>query len=220
VVGEEEYLWRPLRTTLREQAFELEGERYSIPLLGRHQLANAVTALAALDGLERRTGLAVPLAARREGLAHTRWPGRLEILGWRPYVVVDSAHNGDSASKLRVALQEFFPGHPVSLIFGASGVHPFADSLRELLPIADRVWVTQAHHPRAALPETLAQTAADLGYQATPSPDVATALAAALAQAGPDDLVCVTGSIFTVADAREACFRREGLPLPPLDPPV
>jgi dihydrofolate synthase/folylpolyglutamate synthase len=220
VVGEEEYLWRPLRTTLREQAFELEGERYSIPLLGRHQLANAVTALAALDGLERRTGLAVPLAARREGLAHTRWPGRLEILGWRPYVVVDSAHNGDSASKLRVALQEFFPGHPVSLIFGASGDHPFADSLRELLPIADRVWVTQAHHPRAALPETLAQTAADLGYQATPSPDVATALAAALAQAGPDDLVCVTGSIFTVADAREACFRREGLPLPPLDPPV
>ena len=96
VVGEEDYRWQPGRATLHGQFFDLHGgERYSIPLLGRHQIANAVTALAAVDGMERRASLSVPLSVRQEGLRATRWPGRFEILGHKPYVVVDSAHNGD-----------------------------------------------------------------------------------------------------------------------------
>jgi dihydrofolate synthase/folylpolyglutamate synthase len=134
--------------------------------------------------------------------------------------VVDSAHNGDSASKLRVALQDFFPGHHVTFIFGASGDHPYADVLRELLPAAHRVFITRSRHPRAAAPEALAQTAAELGHPASIVASVPDALDAALGSTGPNDLVCITGSIFTVADAREAWCRRNGLALPPLDPEV
>jgi len=173
-----------------------------------------------VDGLERRAGLSVPLAARREGLQTTQWPGRMEILGHSPYVVVDSAHNGDSASKLRTALQDFFPGHRVILIFGASADHPFADSLHELLPAAHHILVTRSRHPRAATPEMLSQTITALGYSSSIVPSVPEALDAALENAAANDLVCVTGSIFTVADAREAWCRRNGLPLPPLDPEV
>ena len=218
VVGEDEYRWQPGRATLRGQSFDLRGERYWIPLLGRHQLANAITAWAAVDGLEQRAGLSVPLSARREGLQNTRWPGRLEILGHDPYVVVDSAHNGDSAGKLRLAFHDFFPGHRVTLIFGASADHPFADALQELLTVAHRTFVTRSRHPRAASPDLLSQTIADLGYRSSTAPDVPTALDTALEDADSSDLVCFTGSIFTVADAREAWCRRNGLPLPPLDP--
>ena len=218
VVGEEEYRWQPGRATLRGQSFELEGEQYWIPLLGRHQLANATTALAAIDGLEQRGGLKVPLSARQEGLRTTRWPGRLEILGRRPFVVVDSAHNGDSANKLQKALGDFFPGHRVILIFGSSGHHPFEDVLRELLPGTERVFVTRSRHPQAAAPEDLARTMTELGYQATVVPNVSDALDRALESASPNDLICITGSIFTVADAREAWCKRKGLPLPPVDP--
>jgi dihydrofolate synthase/folylpolyglutamate synthase len=218
VVGEEEYRWQPGRATLHGQSFDLHGERYRIPLLGRHQLANATTALAAIDGLEARAGLSVPLSARQEGLRSTQWPGRLEILGHEPYVVVDSAHNGDSASKLREALQDFFPGHHVILVFGASADHPFGDALRELLPVADETLITRSRHPRAAAPEILCQSIAALGYQCSIVPDVPQALDVALDDAAPNDLICVTGSIFTVADAREAWYKRTGLPLPPLDP--
>jgi dihydrofolate synthase/folylpolyglutamate synthase len=218
VVGEEEYRWQPGRATLHGQSFELLGEQYRIPLLGRHQLANAVTAWAALDGLEEHTGLSVPLSARREGLRNAHWPGRLEILGHEPYVVVDSAHNGDSANKLRHAFHDFFPGHRVILVFGASADHPFDDALRELLPVADYIFVTRSRHPRAAAPEMLSQTVAGLGYEASIVPDVPRSLDIALENAGPNDLVCITGSIFTVADAREAWCKRNGLPLPPLDP--
>lgn len=218
VVGEEEYRWQPGRATLRGQSFELLGERYWIPLLGRHQLSNAVTAWAALDGLEQRAGLSVPPSARREGLKIAYWPGRFEILGHSPYLVVDSAHNGDSASKLRAAIQDFFPGHRVILIFGASSDHPYGDVLHELLPIADRTIVTRSRHPRAADPEILGQTAAGLGFQSSIIPDVPEALGVILGNADANDLICVTGSIFTVADAREAWYKRNGLPLPPIDP--
>ena len=218
VVGEEEYRWQPGRATLHGQSFELRGERYRIPLLGRHQLANAVTALAATDGLEARAGLSVPVAARRKGLQTTVWPGRLEILGHEPYVVVDSAHNGDSARKLREALQDFFPGHHVILVFGASADHPFDDALHELLQVADQTFVTRSRHPRAATPEVLQQAIAALDCQSSIVSDVPQALDIALDHAAPNDLICVTGSIFTVADAREAWFTRIGVPLPPLDP--
>ena len=220
VVGEEEYRWQSGRATLHGQSFDLHGDRYWVPLLGRHQLANAVTALAAIDGMEQRTDLTAPLSARQDGLRTTNWPGRFEILGHKPYVVVDSAHNGDSAGKLRMALQDFFPGHHVTLIFGASGDHPYADALRELLPLAHQVFVTRSRHPRAAAPETLAQTVAELGYQATVIASVPDALNVALESSGSNDLICITGSIFTVADAREAWCKRNGLALPPLDPEV
>jgi len=220
VVGEGDYRWLRGRATMHGQWFELQGERYWIPLLGRYQIANAVTAWAALDGMEQRTGLVVPLDARRQGLHTTEWPGRLEILNHRPYLVVDSAHNGDSAGKLCQALREFFPGRRVTLVFGASGDHPFRDVLRELLPIATRVLVTRSRHPRAAAPEVLLEAVAQLGYHASVVTPVGEAVAAALQNSDTDDLICVTGSIFTVADAREFWFRRNGLPLPPMDPPV
>ncbi len=220
VVGEEDYRWLPGRATYRGQSFELQRGRYWIPLLGHHQLANAVTALAALDCMEQRAGLSVPLSARLRGLESTRWPGRMEILGTDPYVVVDSAHNGDSANKLRVALHDFFPGRHLILVFGASGDHPFADALAELLPLAQHTIITRSRHPRAAEVDSLLQVASDLGYPAETAASVPEAVGAALRRAAPADVVCITGSIFTVADAREFWCRARGLPCPPTDPDI
>jgi len=220
VVGEGQYRWLESRATLLGQSFELQGERFWIPLLGRHQIANAVTAWAAVDGMQRRAGLSAPVGARRQGLRATDWPGRLEILGHHPYVVVDSAHNGDSAEKLQTALRDFFRGRRIVLIFGASGDHPFVDALGALLPVVEQVFITRSRHPRAAAPETLVETVSRLGYQATVTATVPEAIEVALASAAPNDLICVTGSIFTVADAREYWCRHNGLPMPPLDPQI
>mgnify|MGYP005842405773 CR=1 FL=1 len=218
VVGEDEYRWLEGHATLKGQTFELQGERIWIPLLGRHQIANAVAAWAAVDGMQRRVSLTVPIPERKQGLQATEWPGRMEILGHRPTVIVDSAHNGDSAAKLRAALGEFFPRRRVTIIFGASGDHPFTDAFSELLPDSARVLVTRSRHPRAAAPETLQQVAARQGYQAIWTASVPEAIEAALEQATSDDVICITGSIFTVADAREYWCQRHGWPMPPVDP--
>ncbi|HXV44258.1 MAG TPA: cyanophycin synthetase, partial [Anaerolineae bacterium] len=215
-----DWQWEPGMFDFEGQAFTVGGQEYWLPLMGEHQLVNAVTAMAAIEGFGERTGLAVAPQAVKAGLAGVNWLGRLEILGRKPYVIVDGAMNGDSAEKLIQALQRYFPGQPITFIFGASSDHPIRDMLAALLPHAAHMFMLASRHPRAEKAERLTALAEAMGYQTTPMPDVASALEQALAGAGQIDLICVTGSLFLVADAREAWLRRNGLPLPPLDPLV
>ena len=190
--------------TARRHAAEpspLDGE-YRLPLLGRHQLENATSAIAALDILRGR-GFDLPPEAVRQGVATVRWPGRLEILQRDPPVVVDCAHNPYSAQVLRRALEEWFPGQRWILIFGASHDKDIAGMLRALLPISEYLIVTRSDHPRAAAPIELADLAASVGGGAEVSVNVKKALRRGLSLMNPGDGLLITGSIFVVANARE-----------------
>jgi dihydrofolate synthase/folylpolyglutamate synthase len=191
---------------------ELDGE-YWIPLLGRHQLENATSAIAALDILRQR-GFRVPVEAMREGLRTVHWPGRLEILGREPLVVGDGAHNPYSAQVLRQALEEWFPGLHWVLIFGASADKDVAGMLRVLLPISDYVIVTRSDHPRAAAPVELADVVASVGGGAEVSVNVRKSIRRGLAMMDPGGGLLVTGSLHLVADAREEWARYNDAPLP------
>lgn len=189
---------------------------YWLPLLGRHQQVNAATAVAAVAQL-RRQGVDVPGTAIEAGLRSVRWPGRLEVLGRRPWVIVDGAHNGDSMQKLRDALGELFPHRRTVLVFGASAGKDLDRMFDVILPAVDHVLVTRAHHPRAAEPEALSKRMAAYGKEVTTVP-VGQVLEAALHLAQEQDLICATGSLFVVADFRLAWLRHEQGPLPPTDP--
>jgi dihydrofolate synthase/folylpolyglutamate synthase len=217
VVGRD-WKWQPGSFSLAGQFFTIGDEGYFLPFLGDHQMVNAVTAVAAITGFCAQTGLQVPAEAIKNGLASADWPGRMEILHRQPYLVVDSAMNGDSAEKLVKTLHQYFAEAKITFIFGASADHPVPDMLKAILPAAARVFVTASTHPRAAKPERLAAMAADLGYQVSVEPDLPTALDQALVGAGPDDLICATGSLFLVAEIRESWLRRNQMPLPPVDP--
>jgi dihydrofolate synthase/folylpolyglutamate synthase len=202
------------------QSFTTNGNSYWLSLLGEHQVVNAVTALAAIDGFVERLGLEVPPEALKEGIATVKWLGRLEILNFEPYLVLDSAMNGDSAEKLVQALNHCFPTQEKIFIFGASADHPVHDMLEALAPIADQVLMVASRHPRAETPENLANAAAWLGGKIVPVSSVSAALERALDDADQNGLICVTGSLFLVADVREIWLQRNGLPLPPIDPMV
>jgi dihydrofolate synthase/folylpolyglutamate synthase len=152
-------------------------------------------------------GLAISGEAIRHGLETVNWPGRLEVLSHDPLLVVDGAHNSDSAQKLAAALREVFHIDKWTLIVGISA-EIFRDS--DGLPIAERVIVTRASNTRAANVQTIRTQVADRGYELAPAASVADALEIALRDRSP---IIVTGSLFTVADAREAWFKRIGLPL-------
>lgn len=217
-----DWTWQPGAADLDGQAFTVRhGNRDSfelqLPLLGEHQLVNATTAAAVLSVLGQG-GLEVPASALREGLQAVRWPGRLEILGREPLVVADGAHNPDSARKLIAALQAMGGFRHLIIVLGVSADHLTPDLMSALLPGAARVIATQAMHPRAASSAWIQARAADLGFQLEVSETVAQALDLALAEAGPQDLICCTGSLFVVGDARAAWFSRQSMPLPPRDP--
>ncbi|MBO9362235.1 MAG: bifunctional folylpolyglutamate synthase/dihydrofolate synthase [Thermoflexus sp.] len=190
------------------------GWMVRLPLLGRHQWENA--ALAALAALQLRAqGRSLPDAAIPEGLARVRWPGRFEVLQEEPPVVLDGAHNDASAARLAETLLEVFPGRRWGLVFGVSADKDPGVILRPLRPLVGEAWFTRSRHPRAADPTVLAAAAGALGLPARVRGTVAEAFEEAIASGGP---VLVTGSLFVVAEAREAWAARGGMPMPEVDP--
>jgi dihydrofolate synthase/folylpolyglutamate synthase len=217
-----DWTWEAGLANLHGQSFVVCRDRkalgdFWLPLLGEYQLLNATTALATLSELEKQN-VSVPPAAMRAGLETICWPGRLEVLGREPLVIVDSAHNGSSARKLAAALRDLFDFRRLTMVVGASTDHITPGLLGGLLFGAYRGIATQARHPRAARPSWIQDQAAELGFDLEVCPTVPEALEMALEGACADDLICCTGSVFVAAEARAAWFAREGMTLPPLDP--
>lgn len=200
-----------------DECCTLSGLR--IPLLGAHQLVNATTATAACRELAA-AGVAISEQSLRQGLASVYWPGRLEVLARTgPVVVADCAHNEASAAQLKTALNRYFPDRPQHLVVGVSADKDARAILATLAPGAKTVTVTRSRHPRAADPAVLAQQASEFfsSDEILVAPTVAQALELALHQAHHDQLVCVTGSLFVVAEAREAWLAGNPRALPPAD---
>jgi len=143
-------------------------------------------------------------AAVRAGLAGVRWPGRLQVVQERPWLVVDGAHNGDSAARLAEALAECFPAGRRHLVFGTSVGKDVPRMLDALLPLASTVTVTRSHHERSVPLDVLSRSLGERGVVPTAIPEVDAAVKQALAQADAADLVIVTGSLFVVGEVLEA----------------
>jgi dihydrofolate synthase / folylpolyglutamate synthase len=192
-------------TALGGQAIDIrtplgDYEELFVPLFGENAARNAAAAVTALEALLDR-----PLnpQATRAALASTTSPGRVEVMSRRPLVILDGAHNEDAARALVAALRESFRWDRLLLVMAC-----FADKDVEELglivgPLADAAYVTRMSSPRAAPPDRIAAALGEGGVEEVRTFDsVREALGAARADAGENDLVLVTGSFYTVADAR------------------
>ncbi len=152
--GQSFLVWTPDEQPMVDEFIETGGRnvwsplRFHIPLLGFHQVENAATAYAALKTAEKY-GLEISQEAYAKGFAGVEWPGRLEILRRNPPVVIDSAHNRFSSLRLRQAMDDYFPGLPIVMVFGASEDKDIEGMFQELLPRVRQVITTQSVHPRA-----------------------------------------------------------------------
>ncbi|MBV9174629.1 MAG: hypothetical protein JOZ81_31595 [Chloroflexi bacterium] len=174
-----------------------------LALLGRHQRDNAATAAAALHALQHvRPDIAPTREGIKHGLEHVDWPGRLQVLREHPLIVLDGAHNGASADALRRALGDVFTYERMHLVLGLTIGKDARGVLDSLVPAANFVYLTQSQHERSSPPSELAV----LVRQRTDAPvelrsSVAAAIDQALDNAGKEDLVLVTGSLFVVGEA-------------------
>lgn len=223
----DDYRYRPLERSLQGQTLlvwhksdQTRMDKYSegsnsawepvqltIPLLGVHQLENAVTAYATLQ-VAAQHGIRVTDLGISQGFRNVKWPARFEILRQDPPLIVDSAHNRDSAKKLRAVLQDYYPGLPVVLVFGASEDKDIGGMLTELLPSVKMIITTKSTHPRAADPEQISEIATGIGAQAVSTPSVEQALERAELSAKGEAIILVTGSIFVAAAARSVWLAR------------
>ncbi|MGB9803628.1 bifunctional folylpolyglutamate synthase/dihydrofolate synthase [Desulfofundulus sp.] len=183
-----------------------------IPLLGRHQVVNAAGAVAVVELLVEQ-GFSIPQEALYRGLAATCWPARLEVVMERPVVILDGAHNYDGARSLARALEDYFPGREVVLVIGMLGDKERSRVVAELAPRAREVVVTRPNSPRAGDWQRLAEEARKYVPRVHTMESVPGAVEYALSLARPDELVCITGSLYMVAEAREVLMagRKNGV---------
>jgi dihydrofolate synthase/folylpolyglutamate synthase len=183
---------------------------FSLPLLGEHQVQNAVTAFAALNVL-RSAGYEIEDADIAAGFAEVKWPGRFEILQEHPLVIIDSAHNLDSAEKLAETVRQYLPGRFVTLVFGASEDKDVAGMLKALTPVVDRLIISQSVHPRSYDAAELGKVAEQTGLPVVVDPKLEAALELGLSLVDPGGVMLITGSIFIAAAARQYWLEnREG----------
>jgi dihydrofolate synthase/folylpolyglutamate synthase len=199
-----------LEHSLEDQTFKVWSARentdtsqiLTIPLLGSHQVVNATTAYAALNIFSEK-GYKIYPDDMKQGFRKAFWPGRFEIVQKSPPVILDCAHNRDSALKLLLTIDEYFPDKKVILVFGASEDKDIQGMFAELLPSVKEMIAVKSFHPRAIIPDKLALMAQPYGIPAICVENIQVAVERALELADDNTLVLVTGSIFVVAEARK-----------------
>lgn len=190
-----------------EQAFNYRGLGTSfadlrIGMVGRHQAGNACLALAAIECLSGG-GIVVPEAALRNGLAGVAWEGRLERVAERPDIYLDGAHNPASARVLADAVRDLKEGYRrLVLVIGVLMDKDYRGIVSQLAPLADRVVVTKPHYSRALGVGTLAAELGVFPGTVDSAETVAEAIGLARQGAAENDLILITGSLYTVGDAR------------------
>ncbi len=189
----------------RMSALTARGEYdVRLPVLGLFQRANAATAIAVLELLP--DGLRPGREAIERGFAQLELPGRMELFGRSPAVVLDVAHNPEKAALLAASLREHFPGRRVHYVV-AIGESKDARRILEALaalPSSTFTFTTFAATGRAPIaPARLAAMAEALGGWGRTIDDPIEALTVARRTAGAGDVVVVTGSTFVVAGLRE-----------------
>jgi dihydrofolate synthase/folylpolyglutamate synthase len=199
----------PAAFSYRGVADQIEG--LTCPLLGRHQLTNAATALATVERARAR-GLFIPVEAIRRGLARVRWEGRLETIRSRPRIVVDGAHNAAGAA----ALADFLAAERAAgrfgrliVVFGILEDKDLPAIIARVGALADEVVLTEPSYHRAAPIDALRDAASSLSATIRVAPTVAEALADVESRLKPDDWCVVTGSLYTVGEVK-AIYQGQG----------
>jgi dihydrofolate synthase/folylpolyglutamate synthase len=175
-------------------------------LLGEHQAANAALAVAVVEHLQD-AGWHINEPAVAAGLARVRWPARLEVVGQHPTVLLDCAHNVASVQALVDTLERSLAPPSLGrrrLIFASSNDKDLAGMFQVLAPHFHDWYLTRySHNPRSADPEHLAGLLRPLTDRPIAIHGAAAeAWEAARKQSGPDDVLCITGSVFLAGELR------------------
>jgi dihydrofolate synthase/folylpolyglutamate synthase len=174
-----------------------------ITLLGDHQLENAACAVGAIEGLSFY-GISVDKKAIENGLADARWSGRMEVMQRQPLVLLDCAKDLMAARALKETLLKEFTYDRLIVVVSISSDKNVPAMIDQLAQIAD-FFVITAHEVmgRAVSPAVIAGVVQKHSKPFEIMTDVKTAVRRAIDLAQQDDMVCVTGSVFLVGEARE-----------------
>ena len=207
VLWVDQTMWKRTFSDAMGQEFLVQGsfKDYSLKtsLLGQHQGENIALAIGAVEQLQM-AGVYLTDTDIQDGVLGATHPGRMEIISEEPMILLDGAHNPAGMQTLVHTLQEDFSSYRRIIILGALKDKDLQSMVSLIIPISDVIIVTKSANPRAADPQTLMKMIQDLNKDTNIFIEDSVPLAIDHAKriAGQKDLICVTGSLFTVGEAR------------------
>lgn len=193
---------RVVSETLDGTEFFYNGEKFYLPLLGEHQVKNAVTALCAIKKLPE-SGFHISREAVRRGLANCHFPARLEVFSREPIILLDGAHNPGGALALKNAIKKYHLPRPLVGIFGMLKDKEVDEFLACLSGEFSDIITLTPKNPRALLAADLAEKALKYCENAVAIDNSSEAISSALKIAGKHGAIVIAGSLYLAAEIRQ-----------------
>ena len=187
--------------SLEGQVFSYKGNQYALSLLGAHQRRNAAVVIETAAIL-REKNWNVDQDALEHGLYAASWPGRFELCSEEPFFIVDGGHNPQCAETVAESILHYFPDTRRVLLLGVLSDKDAAAMVAILDRAADEYVCTAPESDRALAPEALESLLRPYGKKITVCESVSDAVFTAKELAGPDGMVCATGSIYLAGSVR------------------
>jgi dihydrofolate synthase/folylpolyglutamate synthase len=184
-----------------------DWDNLRLGLAGSHQTRNAALALAAAEVLIE-AGFRIEEQHIRRGLSEARWPGRLELIETGARILLDGAHNPEATAVLKKALETGYPRRRLIVVLGIMADKEIPAMMKDIVPRADLLLLTKVRNERAASLDLLEAESSPYEKPIRKFGTVGEALEEALSEAEKEDLILVTGSLYTVGEARAHLVHR------------
>jgi len=195
--------WKRIHGSMTGQEFLIKGSltehHVNTPLLGQYQGENITLATATIEQLQMN-GMYLTDDAIIKGIEKTVNPGRMEIVGTKPTVLLDGAHNIVGIELLKKTLEEDFVYEKLILVLGILSDKNIQEMLDIITPLADTVIVTKSHNKRACNPSKLKELIGE--KEVVVKDEISDAIDHGKKIAKKQDLICITGSLFTVGEVK------------------
>lgn len=195
------------KSNIEEQVFSVKilGRTYEnvgIQLTGIHQLYNACMALGVIEILRDHRGITIGDEAVYKGLYNTKWPGRFEVLHRQPLIIIDGAHNLHGARSLRKNIEGLLKDYRINFVVGMLEDKDVGAVLEDLIPLMNKVIVTQPNNPRAMAAEDLYKMLKGFAKESYSYKTIGEAIQAALDMTGRDEALIFAGSLYMIGEVR------------------
>lgn len=179
---------------------DLNLEKVTVNLLGKHQSANAAVAVAAFKIFMDKIGRKIDTKKIRFALNHVDWVGRMQIISHHPTVIVDGAHNEEGINSLKENLLEIFPNKKIHFVVAILRDKNLEAIIRDICEISYKIYISKNQSQRAAEIEEQLDIVKKHHKNYEVIHDVVEATKTAISQANEDDIVMVSGSLYTISE--------------------
>jgi dihydrofolate synthase / folylpolyglutamate synthase len=187
-------------TSFNYQSPELNLENISVNLLGKHQAYNAATAISAFIMFLHKTNRKINEQKIYDALANVNWQGRMQIISQKPIVIIDGAHNEEGIRALRDNLTEIFPNKKIYFVLAILRDKNLGNIIKNICSVSYKIYITKNKSARAAEIEDQVRFVKLHDKPFEIHEDVTAATKKAISDANEDDIVMISGSLYTISE--------------------